>query len=210
MGLLLDYFNHLKKGIGIDLRIVQIVNRLGNVDDAGQYPLNVQRNGRWAQKGYYIPQYNSWFIPYIEGSINSHRIVYGQDVLSTEFSGCALARFKDIKNDLNAAHICFHEDSHLDCKTMWIEFCRNKCLSIKPKIFCPTIGNMDYYDDKVHFYFDECWGLISSEGICYSIKVQKIVNQDTRQNCGFVFDSINVTIPTFPYSFWKEYYIPMH
>lgn len=209
MGLLLHYFKHLRQGMDIDPKIVQAVDSLGNVDDAGQYPLNVQRNGRWAQKGYYIPNYNSWFIPYIEGSINSHRIVYGQDVLSTEFSGCALARFKDINGDLNAAHICFHNNSIMDCKNMWIEFCRNKCLSIKPIIFCPTIGDLKIITES-YVYIDVCWGLISSEGICHNIKVQRIKNGETGDECGYMFDSINDTVPTFPCSFGKEYYIPMH
>lgn len=209
MGLLLNYFTHLKPGCDIDQRILHAVNGLNNVDDAGQYPLNVQKNGRWAQKGYYIPIYNSWFIPYIEGSINSHRIVYGQDVLSTNFSGCALARFKDLNNYLNAAHICFQGESKQDCKKMWIEFCRNNCLSRKPKIFCPKIGDFDYLEGYNYLYIDECWGLISADGICYSIKVQKIKSQNDYQDCGFLFNSINVTNPTFPYSFTNEHYIPL-
>ena len=111
--------------------------------------------------------------------------------------------------DLNVAHICFHNNSIMDCKNMWIEFCRNKCLSIKPIIFCPTIGDLKIITES-YVYIDVCWGLISSEGICHNIKVQRIKNGETGDECGYMFDSINDTVPTFPCSFWKEYYIPMH
>ena len=177
MGRLFDYFFSLNEGDKINNDIVDAIKN-PVTDNAGEYPCYVfdPNNGRhWEQKGTFLKNYNSWYIPYVEGKIISHKIVQGQDALSYDFSGCAFARFIDDNYDINVAHIFLKGINDLyDCRKVWNNFVHKRCMG-KPIIFKPY-APLSFYTDNPLPHFKTCLGLISHSKDCYQISVTFFFN----------------------------------
>lgn len=171
MGKLFDYFSKLRNGNNIDTDIISVINNVPT-DNAGDYPCYVYKGKRWNQRGSFLRKFNSWYIPYEQGMIISHKIVQGQDALSFDFSGCAFARFTDDNYDINAAHIFLYGVGDLyDCRDVWNEFVNKRCLG-KPIIFKPTIELRPLETANYpNIFGNKCLGLISHSGDCYQISV---------------------------------------
>lgn len=183
MGLLLNYFKSLKSGDIID-DVILMKER----QDVGNSNIRDIINDNWTEEGFFIRKYYSWFIPYKENKINFHRVLDGQDAISCDFSGCAMAYFYDPKmSEKYVAHICLlGENEQEDCRKLWINYCKRNPSHYNTKIFIPKairccipINKSDDLDISPHWYnchFNK-WGLISHTRKCYDIIVE--INSNT-------------------------------
>lgn len=111
---------------------------------------------------------------WLEGRIATWRLNGGQDVFSFMFSGCAMARYT-FKGVRYAAHIHSCSDPGKDCRDDWVDYVnRNNIVSLRmfrPDPSVPLVASAANRSD-------DCWGLISKEGNCYSIAVKCLPNDD--------------------------------
>lgn len=179
MGRLLDYFNGLKYGDSIDKQIINAVTGALVADDAGPfmyYPISLNRDRQsqnWCQIGYFLRRYYSWVIPDVERKVNSHLILPGQDVLSVNFTGCAMARFTNHKrSEIYAGHIFLRREEG-DCSDIWSAYCEENQPNVS--IFRPRYLKIIEYD-----VFWKKWGLISSSNKAYEIVTWLNVDDNAR------------------------------
>lgn len=186
MGRILDYFKTLQHGNALEQEFVNVVNKSLSIDDAGPFihcPIGNKRgitntgaigtvsfSQNWCQQGYFLRKYYSWIVPDREGKINSHLVLPGQDALSINFSGCAMARFTNHKrSETYVGHIYLAGQGDLyDCRDIWAAYCKESFPNIS--IFRPK--------SLTNCYGDPCWnkwGLISASNKAYEI----IVRYDT-------------------------------
>lgn len=104
-----------------------------------------------------------------EGMITTVKTTTNTNIFSFGFDGCAMARYQ-IKGQVYAAHIHSSYDYRVDCRDKWIDYVWQQNI-IKLRVFRPDIPKNA----------DDCWGLISKEGNCYSIGVKQINNNDVQQ-----------------------------
>ena len=207
MGLLLEYFKSLKPGDNINLAIFPTNNR-----DVGNSIIRNIIDDNWTEEGFFIGRYYSWFIPYKENKINFHRVLKGQDAISRDFSGCAMACFYNpTMSEKYVAHICLlGNDVPGDCRKFWENYCKINRSHYATKIFIPkaircTIPTI--MDEKQPSWYNpklEKLGLISHAGRCYDIIVEHKTN-------GIHFCQIRESNPSLngylPVSEWDYYNI---
>lgn len=105
---------------------------------------------------------------WLEGRIATWRLNAGQDVFSFMFSGCAMARYT-LEGVRYAAHIHSCSDPGKDRRDDWVDYVnRNQIVSLR--MFRPDLPVP--YKNYSKNRSDDCWGLISKEGNCYSIAVR--------------------------------------
>lgn len=211
MGLLLNYFESLKYGDIIDRDIFQTMRR----EDIGNSNVMQTIYDSCTQKGLYIPKYFSWYIPYVEKKINFHLVVEGQDAISTDFSGCAMACFYNHKSTQKyVAHICLLGNSiDGDCRDVWRFFCNKNPSNYNTRLFIPktmrcvcpsynavSLGRLDPWGNTSIYK----WGLISHMGRCYEIIVEYKDNNLIFHKISETKSSINGHLPK---SEWDYYNI---
>lgn len=107
-----------------------------------------------------------------EGLITLQPMSSETDALSFEFSGCTMARFL-LKGVYYTAHIHTSDEIHYlnDCKDEWIDYVWQQGITVL------TMFRPDYLRLPNN---EECWGLISQEGNCYTIGVELLQDRSNR------------------------------
>lgn len=92
-----------------------------------------------------------------KGKITIYPLYDSEDVVSFQFSGCIMAKFK-YYNQYYVAHVHVTKDEE-DTRKQWIDFIKNSLWVTEITMFKPNEGVYAY----------EIWGVITSNGDCYSI-----------------------------------------
>lgn len=154
MGILFNYFSGLSEGSLIDRTILVSLNRV----------VDKKVDGHWVNIASAINGYEGVFIPWVERFISCYEVSPEEDILSTKFNGCYLARIFDIYNNKRGFHI--HIGTDISMAGEWSKYVENSDNIREVILFRPD------YKTEFARYEIELWGLISTIGKCYEIKVK--------------------------------------
>ena len=120
------------------------------------------------------------YVPYVPKNISRTRLFDDNDLLSTEFSGCYMARY-DYKGYRYGCHIATSTTKGCDRKDEWKSFIALNHFD-KGIIFQPYVPTIIHNKSEKKLYcigyplkygeYVKIWGIISNTNICYTAVIQ--------------------------------------